>query len=120
MISPAFVFLSLASAALAGSVVHEARGPAPAGWVNLGRHAADAVLPLRFGLAQSNLDKLEDYLLAVSHPESAEYGQWRVAAFVACHVLIAIDVMQATTGPRLRSRARSRRARTLSTSSLSG
>jgi hypothetical protein len=118
MISPAFVFLSLASVALAGSVVHEARGSAPAGWVNLGRHAADAVLPLRFGLAQSNLDKLEDYLLAVSHPESAEYGQWRVPAFVARHVLT--DVMQATTGPRLRSRARSRRARTPSTSSLSG
>jgi tripeptidyl-peptidase-1 len=74
MISAAFVLLSLAASGLAGSVVHESRGPAPLGWADLGRHAADAVLPLRFGLAQSNLDKIEEYLIGVSHPDSPDYG----------------------------------------------
>jgi tripeptidyl-peptidase I len=83
MISAAFVLLSLAASGLAGSVVHESRGPAPMGWTNLGRHAADAVLPLRFGLAQSNLDKLEEYLLGVSHPESPDYGNHWTADQVA-------------------------------------
>jgi len=30
---------------------------------------------MRFGLVQSNMDKLEDFLMTVSHPDSPEYGQ---------------------------------------------
>lgn len=96
MISAAFVLLSLAASGLAGSVVHESRGPAPEGWSTLGRHAADAVLPLRFGLAQSNLDKLEEYLLAVSHPESAEYGQ--PSLYLLLYALLIISRQSLDTG----------------------
>ena len=57
-------------------VVHERRVSEPAGdWARTGRPPADAVLPMRFGLAQSNLDKVEEMLMAVSHPDSPTYGQ---------------------------------------------
>jgi tripeptidyl-peptidase-1 len=68
--------LALASAPrISRAVVHEQRSAAPRGWSKLARHAPDAVLPMRFGLAQSNLDKLDEYLMDVSHPDSPNYGQ---------------------------------------------
>ena len=45
------------------------------GWTRSNRLSPDTVLPLRIGLAQQNLDKLESELLAVSHPESPDYGK---------------------------------------------
>lgn len=45
------------------------------GWARSNRLSPDTVLPLRIGLAQQNLDKLESELLAVSHPESPDYGK---------------------------------------------
>jgi tripeptidyl-peptidase I len=32
-------------------------------------------IPLRIGLKQSNMDKLHDELMAISHPDSPVYGQ---------------------------------------------
>jgi tripeptidyl-peptidase-1 len=69
---------ALASPRLSPAVVHEKRSAAPRGWTKRERLAADAVLPLRFGLAQSNTDKLEDYLLDVSHPDSPNYGSYSI------------------------------------------
>ncbi|EPQ54887.1 subtilisin-like protein [Gloeophyllum trabeum ATCC 11539] len=60
----------------ANYVVHEKRAaePSPA-WVQSRRLESDKILPMRFGLTQSNLDKVEDILMAVSHPHSADYGK---------------------------------------------
>ncbi|KAF8148410.1 peptidase S8/S53 domain-containing protein [Crassisporium funariophilum] len=55
-------------------VLHEQRSHTPSGWSLVGRHEASQVLPLRFGLRQSNMDKLEELLNDVSHPDSPNYG----------------------------------------------
>ncbi|KAH9950626.1 subtilisin-like protein [Amylocystis lapponica] len=70
------------SALLSPRVVHESRSPVP-GWVPIRRAEPDALLPLRLGLAQSNLDKLDDFLLDVSHPASPNYAKHWSAAKVA-------------------------------------
>lgn len=59
----------------AGYVLHEKRTHEPVDWLKTRRLEADRVLPMRFGLTQSNLHKLEDMLMAVSHPESPSYGK---------------------------------------------
>ena len=56
-------------------VLHERRAQEPRDWVLTRRLEPSAVLPMRFGLAQSNLDKVEEMLMAVSHPDSPTYGQ---------------------------------------------
>ncbi|KAI1868901.1 hypothetical protein JX265_006880 [Neoarthrinium moseri] len=56
-------------------VVHEKRHFTPQRWTKRDRVAANMVLPVRIGLAQSNLDRAEEYLLAVSHPISPTYGK---------------------------------------------
>lgn len=87
MISTSFILASLASLAVATTispqVLHERRTSTPDGWVKRSRHASDAVLPLRFGLAQSNMDKIDQYLLDVSDPDSPNYGNHWSAADVA-------------------------------------
>lgn len=59
----------------AGHVLHEKRATEPVDWVQTRRLESDHILPLRIGLSQSNLDKIEDMLMAVSHPKSPTYGQ---------------------------------------------
>jgi tripeptidyl-peptidase I len=56
-------------------VVHETRAAEPSRWVNTGRLDSDRVLPMRFGLVQQNLHKIEEMLMSVSHPESPRYAQ---------------------------------------------
>jgi tripeptidyl-peptidase-1 len=48
---------------------------APAGWSLHRRADPDALLPLKFSLVQSNLDKLDAFLLDVADPQSPHYGQ---------------------------------------------
>jgi tripeptidyl-peptidase I len=80
----ALVSLVLAKPQLSRSVVHEKRPASPPGWSRLERHASDAIMPLRFGLRQRNLDKIEEFLLDVSHPESPNYGKhWSPAKVAA-------------------------------------
>ena len=73
------VFLASYAAAVpsprANHVVHEARAVEPLDWVLSRRLEADKVLPMRFGLVQQNIHRLEELLLEVSHPESPKYGQ---------------------------------------------
>ncbi|KAI0775553.1 subtilisin-like protein [Trametes elegans] len=72
---------SLAAAAVAlpsrraDLVVHEKRAMEPVEWVQSQRLAADAVLPMRFGLTQNNLHRIEEMLMSVAHPSSPSYGQ---------------------------------------------
>ncbi|KAF8880770.1 peptidase S8/S53 domain-containing protein [Infundibulicybe gibba] len=54
--------------------LHESRSSIPHGWKPIRRHSSTASLPLRLGLAQSNLDQLDAFLNDVSHPESPNYG----------------------------------------------
>ena len=56
-------------------VIHEARPWVPSRWVKKDRVSHDAVLPVRVGLAQSNLDKAHDHLMDVSDPTSPNYGK---------------------------------------------
>jgi tripeptidyl-peptidase-1 len=72
----------------ADHVLHERRVAEPVAWATR-RLEADKVIPLRIGLKQQNMDRLEDLLLSVSHPDSPMYGQhWtpaRVAEFFSPH-----------------------------------
>ena len=56
-------------------VVHETRAAEPIHWAKTGRLDSNSVLPMRFGLAQENLHRLEEMLMSVSHPESPKYSQ---------------------------------------------
>ncbi|KAJ7762293.1 subtilisin-like protein [Mycena maculata] len=82
----AFLSLSLgllAHAELSPYTLHEKRTNIPAGWTLTRRHDASSVLPLRFGLAQSNIHNLASFLDDVSHPDSPNYGDHWTAAQVA-------------------------------------
>lgn len=75
--------LVLANPVSSPPVVHEARTVLPGGWASLGLPSPSAPLNLRLGLAQSNMDRLDEFLMAVSHPESPSYGQHWTPAQVA-------------------------------------
>jgi len=49
--------------------------PIPAGWSLHRRADPKAFIPLKFSLAQANVDKLETFLLDVADPRSPNYGQ---------------------------------------------
>jgi tripeptidyl-peptidase I len=68
-------------------IVHERREAVPSGFVKLGSAPESQVINLRLSLVQGDMAGLEDRLMAVSTPSSAEYGQFlskeQVEAFVA-------------------------------------
>ena len=64
-------------------VLHEKRSYIPSGWSLLRRQNAFHIIPLRFGLKQSNMDKIEEFLNGVSHPDSPNYGKHWSPAQVA-------------------------------------
>lgn len=83
-----FVLLSLGLVVSSDPIVsrrilHERRSHIPSGWNLARKHDAPAVVPLRFALAQSNLEDLEEYLHDVSHPSSPNYGKHWSAGKVA-------------------------------------
>ncbi|KAH9843424.1 putative protease S8 tripeptidyl peptidase I [Teratosphaeria destructans] len=59
------------------------------------RIAADAVIPVRIGLKQSNLHLGYDRLMELSHPDSARYGQHLSAEEVHDLFAPAVDTVQA-------------------------
>ncbi|KAK4541079.1 hypothetical protein LTR36_008304 [Oleoguttula mirabilis] len=64
--------------AISGHIVHESRvshASVASRWRQNGRVEADAVIPVRIGLKQSNLEAGSDQLLAISHPNSEDYGK---------------------------------------------
>lgn len=59
-------------------VLHESRlshASLSSRWRRVARVDSDAVIPVRIGLKQSNLDAGKDRLLAISHPNSENYGK---------------------------------------------
>lgn len=55
----------------------------PQGWSLRRRADPDALLPLKFSLAQSNVEKLEAFLLDIADPHSPNYGKHWSPAKVA-------------------------------------
>ena len=58
------------------TVVHERRDTVPSGFVKVGAAPASQTLTLRLGLRQGDMAGLQDKLMSVSTPSSAEYGQF--------------------------------------------
>ncbi|KAF7118908.1 hypothetical protein CNMCM5793_008544 [Aspergillus hiratsukae] len=56
-------------------VLHEKRQAPSVDWVQSARVDTNAILPMRIGLTQNNLEKGYDFLMEVSHPGSPSYGQ---------------------------------------------
>lgn len=75
--------VSLASIQISPRVVHESRVSPPVGWKPVRRADSRSILPFRIGLAQSNIENIEAYLLDVSHPDSPNYGKHWSPAKVA-------------------------------------
>ncbi|KAL1979563.1 hypothetical protein VTN96DRAFT_5563 [Rasamsonia emersonii] len=57
-------------------ILHERRLKPASDWVKGARVERNAILPMRIGLTQTNLEKAHDYLMEVSHPDSPKYGQY--------------------------------------------
>ncbi|CAG7929585.1 unnamed protein product [Penicillium olsonii] len=74
-IALAIATLSTAVPAPVKHVLHEKRN-LHVDWVKGERVKRDSVLPVRIGLTQSNLDKGDEYLMAVSDPASPQYGKY--------------------------------------------
>lgn len=74
-----FAIATLAAGAVAAPslnhVLHEKRDKLPVGWDNGKELDMNTILPMKIGLTQSNLDKAEEYLMDISHPESPNFGQ---------------------------------------------
>lgn len=79
----AFLAACTASPLSTSHVVHESRSSVPHGWAKRDALNRRTILPMRIALAQSNLEKGEEWLMDVSHPESEKYGQHWSAADVA-------------------------------------
>lgn len=78
-------------------VVHERRAAQPLDWIQSRRLEGHKVLPMRFGLTQQNIHRLEELLLEVSHPESPKYGQHYTAAKVVDTFAPSEDAIAAVT-----------------------
>jgi tripeptidyl-peptidase I len=81
-----FALLAIVSSTALGlspRVKHESRRALPPHWEQSHRAPADTILPLRIGLAQNNIDRIEELLLDVSHPTSPNYGNHWSASKVA-------------------------------------
>ncbi|EMD39042.1 hypothetical protein CERSUDRAFT_112730 [Gelatoporia subvermispora B] len=76
----AFSLVAHSSPLIPRRIPHETRRAAPFGWQPVRRAEPSTILPLRIGLAQSNIADLEFYLSDVSHPDSPNYGKhWNAA-----------------------------------------
>ena len=56
-------------------VLHEKRDGLPQGWTKLGPLKGAEILSMSIALTQGNVDRAEEFLMEVSHPDSAKYGQ---------------------------------------------
>jgi tripeptidyl-peptidase-1 len=95
-----FILVAVATAqTLSPSVQHAKRSVVPAGWSHARRHASDAILPLRFGLTQPNVDMhtLEELLNEVSHPDSPDYGKHWTPVRVANHFAPSDEAVDVVT-----------------------
>jgi len=71
---------ALVTAAQGRHVLHEKRtGNVHNSWKQVERIKPDAIIPVRIGLKQSNLEVGPDRLHAISHPASEHYGKYMTA-----------------------------------------
>jgi tripeptidyl-peptidase-1 len=56
-------------------VVHERRERLPAHWKRSAKLHGDSNMPMRIALTQNNLDRADEFLMDVAHPESPNYGK---------------------------------------------
>jgi hypothetical protein len=68
--------LSLSTSASAQLVLHSSRAAPPSGYTRQGPAPADQTLALRVALTSNNLAGLEEKLLDISNPASANYAKW--------------------------------------------
>jgi tripeptidyl-peptidase-1 len=61
----AIAAISNAAPAPARHVLHEERQAPPTEWIQGARIESDAILPMRIGLSQTNLEKGHDFLMEV-------------------------------------------------------
>jgi len=64
-----------ANPVLSPYVIHEKRHRVPSGWSIARRYNSASILPLRFGLTQSNLHRIDEFLNDVAHPHSPNYSK---------------------------------------------
>jgi tripeptidyl-peptidase I len=70
------LFFTAQSAAVPNThVVHEKREITTSQWLKRDKLSSNAILPMRIGLKQQNLDRGPDFLMDVSHPESKNYAK---------------------------------------------
>jgi tripeptidyl-peptidase-1 len=65
IIVAAIAAISNAAPAPARHVLHEERQAPPTEWIKGARIESDAILPMRIGLSQTNLEKGHDFLMEV-------------------------------------------------------
>lgn len=81
MLCSALLVFALAGASCAApsarhaQILHEKRAIEPIDWTRGRRLHPTHVLPMRFGLVQQNVDRLEEMLESVSSPHSPKFGQ---------------------------------------------
>ncbi|KAG2158529.1 peptidase S8/S53 domain-containing protein [Suillus bovinus] len=91
--------LGLATSAIADPTLspwhlHEQRSHIPAGWSRTQKLDSSTSLPLRFALAQSNIDDIESLLYEVSHPDSSNYGKHWSPSQIAAKFAPSIDSIE--------------------------
>ena len=64
-------------------VQHEKRDFLPPGWRRYDMIPSHEILPMRFALTQNNLDRADEFLMDVSHPDSPNFGKHWTAKQVA-------------------------------------
>ncbi|KAJ3820218.1 peptidase S8/S53 domain-containing protein [Lentinula raphanica] len=74
---------SQASSLLSPLVLHERRSHIPSKWSLARKHDGSASHRLRFGLKQSNIDNIEEYLYDIADPSSPNFGKHWTPAEVA-------------------------------------
>ncbi|MCJ1462898.1 hypothetical protein MMC07_001502 [Pseudocyphellaria aurata] len=75
LLACASLIVSTLAAPSTNHVVHQKRDKPPPGWQEVEKLELTEVLHVRIALTQSNLDRTNEYLMQVSHPESDTYGQ---------------------------------------------
>ncbi|KIJ65932.1 hypothetical protein HYDPIDRAFT_187022 [Hydnomerulius pinastri MD-312] len=87
--------LGTSSTPLSPWTIHEKRSVLPRGWAHARKPDTSATIPLRFALAQSNIENIERHLYDVSHPNSENYGKHWTAGEVAAKFAPSRDSIDA-------------------------
>ena len=93
----ALSFTSALASPFGSHGIHEKRDAIPAGWEPVKRMEPHHILSARIALKQSNVHKLEHYLMDVSDPISPNYGKHWSAEQVAATFAPADETIQEVT-----------------------